>query len=94
MSRGTAKTSVFSKCVKLVSTRYITHLSWLICSDTHDKDTAKRDSQVGGAETEHGAVGNDGPGASSQHILSFCLLLALCLAFQVHVTYKGTGPQN
>lgn len=54
-----------------------------------------RDSQVGGAETKHGAVGNDGPGASSQHIIRLCLLLALCLAFQVHVTtYKDTGPQN
>lgn len=44
------------------------------------------DSQVGGAETEHGAVWDDGPGASSQHIISLCLLLALGLAFHVHIT--------
>lgn len=54
-----------------------------------------RDSQVGGAQAEHGAVRDDGSGATVRHFSSFPLLLPLCLAFQVHVaTCKDTGPPS
>ena len=48
-----------------------------------------QDSQVGGAQAEHGAVRDNGSGATPHHVISFHLLLSFCLAFQVHVTtYK------
>lgn len=46
----------------------------------------ERDSQVGGAQTEHGAIWDNGSGSASHPIISFCLLLPVCLAFQVHMT--------